>query len=62
MDRQRAINTLVAHACCCDEKLHCYMCPWNDTYDCENTKFSDVLYEAVKMINRGRNNEKNEIK
>lgn len=62
MDKKRALDVLVANACCCDEKLNCYMCPWKDTDDCENTKFSDVLYEAVLTINGGKDNEKNEVK
>lgn len=62
MDKQRAMNVLLANACCTDNKLTCDMCPWNDAEDCKSTNFNDVLYEAFQIINGGISNEKNEVK
>ena len=61
MDEQRALNVLIANACCSDSKLACNICPWNNTEDCKSTNFNDVLYEAVQTIIGGKNNEKNEV-
>lgn len=52
MDKQRAREILMVHACCSftniENKL-CMMCPWNNTEDCDNTVMNEEL--VVKAIN-----------
>ena len=51
MDKKRAKQILVAHACCMlnDKKL-CRECPWRNTEDCSNTSFLEVLEEAILAV------------
>ncbi len=49
MNKKRAKEVLLAYTCCSFN--WCYMCPWNGTYDCENTKFSEKrIRKAVRML------------
>lgn len=49
MNREEALDVLIAHACCSYLSL-CDKCPWNGTDNCENTSFSEVLEEAISVI------------
>lgn len=51
MDEKRALDILVANACCVSTKVGCDKCPFNETQDCENVVFDDVLEQAVETIN-----------
>ncbi len=49
MNKKRAKELLMAHVCCSINL--CDMCPWNCTYDCEYTKFSEKrIRKAVRML------------
>ncbi len=51
MNKKRAKEILLAHACCSCSANMCSMCPWNATYDCEHTKFSvKRIRKAVRML------------
>ena len=51
MDKKRAKQILVAHACCMlDDKKLCRECPWRNTEDCSNTSFLEVLEEAILAV------------
>lgn len=51
MDKQRAKEIILAHACCSfatrENKL-CIMCPWNNTEDCDETIINEkAIVEAI---------------
>ena len=63
MDKKKALDILIAHACCASSHIKCDKCPFDQTYTCEEMVFDDVLEEAVNIILEGESeNEKNEIK
>lgn len=51
MDKKRAKEILMVHACCSFTNIQnnlCLLCHWNDTNDCENTAINEeVIIEAV---------------
>lgn len=49
MKKNEALNILLAHACCVSLNM-CSKCPWDDTDDCKNTNFKDVIEEAVDVM------------
>ena len=54
MDKQRAKEILIVHACCSfatrENKL-CMMCPWVDTEDCDETIINEeVIIEAINTL------------
>jgi len=51
MNKKRAKEVVLAHTCCSFNL--CDMCPWNGTYDCEHTKFSEKrIRKAVRMLGK----------
>lgn len=54
MDKKRAKEILMVHACCSFTNIQnnlCLLCPWNDTNDCENTVINEeVIIEAVNTL------------
>lgn len=51
MDKKKALDILIANACCTYSNSEmCEKCPWNHTEDCKNTNFSDVIYEAINTM------------
>ena len=54
MDKKRAKEIILAHACCSfatrENKL-CIMCPWNNTEDCDETIINEkVIIEAINTL------------
>lgn len=49
MTKEEALNILIANACCHYPRGMCEKCPWDGTYNCEHTRFSDVIEEAINM-------------
>lgn len=50
MDKKRAKEILLAHACC-SLSNSCDDCPWNNMYDCEITKFDEeTIKKAIKIV------------
>ena len=48
MTKKEARNILIAFACCeMNDAKFCKECPWYKTEDCEKTKFTDVVEEAI---------------
>jgi len=53
MNKKRAKEILLAHACCSIGL--CDLCPWNNTYDCENTIFSEEqIMKAICICRKGK--------
>ena len=50
MNKDEALNILIASACCHHPNNMCKKCPWNGTNDCVFTRFSDVVEEAIDVI------------
>lgn len=58
MDKKRANQVLVAHACCSfnnNNNYLCLMCPWHKTDDCKFTAINEeIVNEAINEL-RGKN-------
>lgn len=51
MDEKTAIVILLTFACC-NSNDKCDKCPWNNTIDCKETAFDDVLDDAIDVVSR----------
>lgn len=58
MNKQRAKEIAMAHACCSFTKVEnklCLLCPWNRTNDCKNTLIDEeVIIKAMETLGGGR--------
>ena len=56
MNKDRAIQILMAHACCSfttEENKLCVKCPWNETKDCEETVINEAVIIETMSVLRG---------
>jgi hypothetical protein len=55
MDKDFAIDILMAIACCSVSELHCFECPlWNDEIDLCRPWQDEEAVEAVRLLNKER--------
>lgn len=62
MNKQRAREILLTHACCSFTNIKnnlCAMCPWNKTEDCEKTQITEeLIIEAINTLKGAKNMKK----
>lgn len=57
MTKKEALNILLAVSCC--NLNMCEKCPWNNTYNCVSTSFSDVVETAINVFLNPKQKEMN---
>lgn len=64
MNKKEALDLLIAFACCTASfRDMCGKCPWNNKYECVNSKFDvDTINEAIDVIRKGGNRDMKKMK